>query len=89
MVCAHLAPIEAELKAQGVRETFRGQAWSQACREWVYFDCVLDREGLRRRLDVASCVVDHDHLGTHDGQESGLVCTEHHDAIMGRHPVAR
>ena len=88
MVCEHLAPVEAELKARGARETFRGQAWSDNCREWVYFDCVLDRAELRRYFALAPCVVDHDHLGTHDGQESGLVCTEHHDGVMGRHPAA-
>lgn len=89
MICEHLAPVEAELKARGVRVTFRGQAWSDNCREWVYFDCVLERETLRRRFALPACVVDHDHLGTHDGQECGLVCTEHHDAIMGRHPATR
>jgi hypothetical protein len=28
----------------------------------------------------------HAHLGTHDGQEYGLVCEQCHDAIMGLHP---
>lgn len=86
MVCEHLAPVEAELRARGVRGTFRGQAWSENCREWVYFDCVLDRAGLRRRFALAPCVVDHEHRGTHDGQEAGFVCTQHHDGIMGRLP---
>ena len=89
MTCEHLAAVEAELKARGARETFRGQPWSDNCREWVYFDCVLDCEALRSQFALAPCVVDHDHLGTHDGQESGLICTEHHDAILGRHPAAR
>jgi len=34
---------------------------------------------------MAVCVHDHDHLGTHDGQESGFVCTACDDAIMGVH----
>lgn len=83
-VCAHLAAVEAALTARGSRETFRGQAWSERCREWVYFDAVLDREALRREFDLAPCVVDHVHRGIHDGREAGFVCTEHHDGVMGR-----
>jgi hypothetical protein len=29
----------------------------------------------------------HDHRGTHDGSERGIVCTMHNDAIMGPHPA--
>ena len=86
MVCEHLAALEKELVAAGVRETFRGQAWSHNCREWVYFDCVLDRSSIRARTDFAECVQDHEHLGTHDGQEAGFVCTACNDGIMGAHP---
>jgi hypothetical protein len=85
MVCEHLSHLEAEIMAQGIKETFRGQAWSKNCREWVYFDCFFDNQLLRRRLAFSACVVDHEHRGTHDGQESGFVCTECHDAIMGIH----
>jgi len=88
MVCEHLAPVEAELKAQGVRITFRGQAWSDNCREWVYFDCVLNRDDLRRRFRLAPCVVDHENRDPRSGMELGLVCTRDHDAIIGRHPAA-
>jgi hypothetical protein len=87
MLCEHLAPMEAELKARGIGETFRGQAWSDNCREWVYFDCVLDVAGLRRRHSPAPCVVDHENRDPRSGTERGLVCTEHHDGIMGRHPA--
>ena len=27
----------------------------------------------------------HEHLGTHDGQEAGFVCSKCHDGIMGIH----
>ena len=86
MVCNHLAPLEETLLAAGMPVTFRGQAWSQNCREWVYFDCVLDRAALRQRMPLPACVQDHEHLGTHDGQEAGFVCAACHDAIMGVHP---
>jgi len=63
MVCEHLQPLEAELQAAGVRETFRGKPWSANCREWVYFDCYLDKTSIRKRMQLAGCVVDHEHLG--------------------------
>jgi hypothetical protein len=86
MVCKHLAPLEQELFAIGIPETFRGQAWSAHCREWVYFACYLDRAALRQRFQFAPCVHDHEYLGTHDGQESGFVCAQCHDGILGVHP---
>jgi hypothetical protein len=85
MVCEHLAELEQSLIAAGVVETFHGQPWSSNCREWVYFNCWLDRPALRSRYKFPDCVQDHDHLGTHDGQEAGLVCSLCHDAIMGVH----
>ncbi len=83
MVCEHLQPLEAELKQAGIKETFRGQAWSHNCREWVYFDCHLDLASIRQRLNLAACVIDHENTDSHSGTERGLVCQEHHDAIVG------
>ena len=51
MVCEHLAALEKELIAAGVPITYRGQAWSDNCREWVYFDCCLDRAA----IDFGAC----------------------------------
>jgi hypothetical protein len=86
MTCEHLRPLEEELIARGIPETFRGAPWEMNNREWVYFACVLDLPALRARLALAPCVVDHVHRGTHDGSEAGFQCEEHHDAIMGAHP---
>ena len=83
MICEHLRPLEQAMIARGIRETFRGKVWSENCREWVYFDCFIDTAAVRRLFDLASCVVDHSHRGTHDGQERGFVCSDCHDAIMG------
>ena len=85
MVCEHLAPLERELLTAGLPVSFRGQAWTEQCREWVYFQCYLDRPAIRRRLALTECIRDHDHLGTHDGQEAGFVCAFCHDGIMGVH----
>lgn len=85
MTCEHLSPLEQALIAHGIRETFRGQAWSRNCREWVYFDCFIDTAAVRRSFALPSCVEEHAHRGTHDGQERGLVCAACHDAIMGHY----
>jgi hypothetical protein len=83
MICEHLRALEQAILARGIRETFRGKAWSQNCREWVYFDCFIDTAAVRRSIAFPSCVVEHSHRGTHDGQERGFVCSHCHDAIMG------
>ena len=46
MVCEHLVALEEALLAAGVPVTSRGQAWTDNCHEWVYFDVVLDVEAL-------------------------------------------
>ncbi len=86
MVCEHLAALEKELLAAGIAVTFRGPAWGTGTREWVYFDCCLDRAAIRARMAFAECVEEHEHYGTQDGQEAGFVCTACHDAVMGVHP---
>jgi len=88
VVCEHLRALEEALLAGGIPVTSRGQAWSKNCREWVYFDCVLDLAECRRRFGLEGCVEEHRHRGTHDGCEAGFVCTVHKDGVMGRHPAA-
>lgn len=85
-ICDHLRPVVDHCRAAGGVVTFAGQAWSSNCHVWVYFDAVLDAEALRRRFELPACVHLHSHRGTHDGAEHGLVCDEHHDGVMGRHP---
>jgi hypothetical protein len=50
MLCEHLQPLEKEILEAGIKETFRGEAWTKNCREWVYFDCYLDRESIKKRF---------------------------------------
>lgn len=83
MTCEHLRGLENAMIAAGLKETFRGQAWSNNCREWVYFDCHIDVASVRQKFNLAACVSDHAHRGTHDGQERGFVCSTCWDAIMG------
>lgn len=85
-MCPCLQPLDQLLQARGVKESFRGQAWSMKCREWAYYPVVLDRARVREALSLPATVVDHVHRGTHDGAEAGFVCTLHDDAVMGEHP---
>ena len=88
MVCLHLINLENELVASEIKITFRGQAWSKNCGEWVYFDCIFLDLGktIERLLLDKQLIKVHSHLGTHDGQEYGLICTKCNDGIMGLHP---
>ncbi len=84
-MCAHLLPLENELKAAGIEETFRGQAWTDNGREWVYFNCYLDVEKLIRRFKFAPFIQHHVNEDPKSGFEEGLVCTLCNDAIIGHH----
>ena len=86
-LCEHLRTAEKYIRKQGGRVISAGQPWSANCHVWVYFDTLLDCDSLIKGLALASCVQIHDHRGTHDGSERGIVCTVHHDGIMGPHPV--
>jgi hypothetical protein len=89
MVCEHLRQLELELTAAGIKVTYRGQSWTDNCREFVYFGCVLDRESIRKRLKLAECVKDSDYLGTHMGSEYGFYCETCKDGVMGLHPATK
>jgi hypothetical protein len=83
MVCEHLAPLERALLEQGIPVTFRGQAWSDNCREWVYFGVVLDLAALQKQFGLADCVQIHENSDPHSGLERGFVCIRCKDGIMG------
>lgn len=84
LACPHLHALEAELRVAGITELFRGQAWSDNCREWVHVDAVLDVAALQRRFAFGPTVRVHENLDPRSGQERGLECTACHDAIVGR-----
>jgi hypothetical protein len=87
MLCIHLQEVEQAIHAADMQETYRGQPWSSNCREWIYVDCYLDLEKIRQQFQLADCVIDHVHRGTHDGEERGLVCNLCNDGIMGHYEI--
>jgi hypothetical protein len=85
-LCEHLAGALQYILDQGAQIFSCGQAWTENCHIWAYFDTLLDCDGLMTGLSLDPCVQIHDHRGTHEGSERGLVCSVHHDALMGPHP---
>lgn len=83
MVCQHLEALEQALLQAGAKETYRGQAWSRNCREWVYFDVALDVETIRTRFALGDEVETHENTDPRSGLEAGLVCSLCQDAVMG------
>ena len=83
MVCEHLSMLENALLVFGAKETDRGQVWSKNCREWVYFDVVLDIDELKSRFKFPDCVEVHENLDERSGTERGFYCDKCKDAVMG------
>lgn len=83
MTCEHLRKLEEELLASGMKETYRGTPWTDNCREWVYFDVVLDTHAVKARMGFAPCVTVHENLDPRSGTERGFYCTRCRDAIIG------
>jgi tetratricopeptide (TPR) repeat protein len=76
-LCEHLAPLLAKLIEDGARVVSCCRPWSANCHIWVYVDRVVDVAGAMDPLAL------HEHRGTHDGSERGLVCRVHDDGLMG------
>ena len=87
MICPHLEPLEKELLQKQVKELYRGQAWSDNCREWVYFDCIFLLDEVFERFHFDEKIITrHVHLGKHEGSEAGFYCRICKDGVMGYHP---
>jgi hypothetical protein len=82
-MCEHLVQLEKELKQLKIKETYRGQAWTKNCREWVYYDCYFDIEQLRKRFNFPGFIKHHFNNDNKSGLEEGFVCELCNDAIMG------
>ena len=86
-VCEHLRPVEDYVRSLGRKVTASGKVWSQNCRFWIYFDAVLDCEGLMKKFSLPPCIEIHQNDDPRSGRERGLDCTADHDAVMGFHPL--
>lgn len=85
-MCKHLMPVETYLLAKGFKEIYRGQVWSNNCREWIYFNTILNPKQLIEQFQLDACITIHDYADIKVGSELGLFCTACKDGIMGYHP---
>jgi hypothetical protein len=85
-MCEHLIELDRELKSKGIKETFRGQPWSDNTREWVYYDCVLNLSKVRARYDFPDFISAHINDDNRSGTEAGFYCERCKDGVMGLHP---
>lgn len=86
-MCEHLLPLDNELKERRIKETFRGQPWSNNTREWVYFDCVLMVDEIKKRYNFPDFVSVHVNDDNKSGMEKGFYCELCMDGVMGHHPL--
>lgn len=85
-MCEHLKRLDIELQERGIKEIFRGQAWSNNTREWVYYDCVLNLDKLRSRYNFPDFIKTHINDDNKSGMEAGFYCDQCKDGVMGIHP---
>lgn len=85
-MCIHLKSLEDFLKSENIAEVYRGQVWSKNCREWIYYDVILNPQKLKDKFHFDATIIIHDYKDIKVGSELGLVCTLCNDAIMGAHP---
>lgn len=86
-MCEHLTPLDNELRERKIKETYRGQPWSENTREWVYYDCVLVLDKIKQRYQFPDFITLHINDDNKSGMEAGFYCTVCLDGVMGIHPA--
>ena len=89
VLCKNLIKLNNHLQSLSVTKTYSGKPWSNVQGEWIYYDCVLSLDKIRENLKLDVMILNHVHLGTHDGKEQGFYCENCQDGIMGLHPEYR
>jgi hypothetical protein len=82
-MCEHLIELDNYLKNKSIKELFRGKAWSENCNEWVYYDCILNVNKLRKKFKLNNCVEIHEYDDIKVANELGFFCNNCKDGIMG------
>jgi hypothetical protein len=82
-MCEHLMELDNYIKNKGIKEIFRGKAWSKNCNEWVYYDCIIDIEKIKEKIKFNDCVTIHEYYEMKMSNELGFYCNKCKDGIMG------
>ena len=85
-MCEHLAELDDYIKNKGIKELFRGKAWSKNCNEWVYYDCIIDIEKIKKKFPFNNCIKIHEFNDIKTANELGFFCDDCKDGIMGFNP---
>ena len=86
-MCEHLIEIDNYIKAKGVKEIFRGKAWSENCNEWAYYDCIINIEKIKEKIIINNCIEIHEYHDIKVSNELGFFCNKCKDGVMGFHPI--
>ena len=82
-MCKHLIELDNYIKRKGIKELFRGKAWSDNCNEWAYYDCIIDIEKIKHKIIFDNCVTIHEYYDIKTANELGFFCNNCKDGIMG------
>jgi hypothetical protein len=69
-----LEALDNYVRNKNVKELFRGNAWSKNCREWVYYDCVLNVKKLKEKFSFNNCVIIREYNDIKVANELGFFC---------------
>jgi hypothetical protein len=88
--CEHLAALEMDLRATGVRIQSDGLSWwDERTPGWMYFSMYLVPDRVRAQYGLPEFVEYSAWDGHVAGQEAGFECKRCRSAIMGVHPAYR
>ena len=82
-MCEHLMELDRYIKNKGIKEIFRGKAWSENCNEWVYYDCIMNIKKLKEKFIFDNCITIHEYFDIKSANELGFFCNKCKDGIMG------
>ncbi|WP_318308437.1 peptidase M16 family protein [Flagellimonas crocea] len=69
---------------QNVTVSFYGRSWSNQTADWMYFDTVLDLDGLRTQFKMGDNIQIHENLDPRSGTERGFIDIKTGEGVMGR-----
>lgn len=79
-----LREIARHLLEKNITMTFYGRTWTKQTADWMYFDTVLDIEGLQKKFNFGDHIQNHENLDPHSGTERGLLDSHTGEGIIGR-----
>jgi hypothetical protein len=82
-MCRHLIELDNYIKRKGIKELFRGKAWSENCNEWVFYDRIIDIDKIKEKIKPDKCVTVHKYYDIKIANELGFFCSNCNDAIIG------